>query len=204
MDPRSPVDVAVLRSILGQFATGVTVITVQHAGRIHGMTANSFTSVSLDPPLVLFCVARSARMASFVKQAHGFAINILGAHQQEVSRQFAGSKKDDLATNVHLGPGPIAPLIQGSLASISCTVEALHDGGDHWIVVGRVINIVEGPQRAPLVFFRSRYHDVIESAPLAPAEPGEMWTNDAIRIYHDEWSVDEQPASDDERNTPPW
>jgi flavin reductase (DIM6/NTAB) family NADH-FMN oxidoreductase RutF len=199
-----PVDRAMLRRTLGQFATGVTVITVQHGEVVHGMTANSFTSVSLDPPLVLFCVARTARMAGFVTEAQGFAINILAADQQEVSRLFAGSKKDHLATAVRLTPGPLAPLIPGSLAALSCVVQALHDGGDHWIVVGRVVEVREGDSRAPLVFFRSRYYDAIERAAVPTAEPSELWTNDAIRIYHEEWSADDAPAVPDAPEGPPW
>jgi 3-hydroxy-9,10-secoandrosta-1,3,5(10)-triene-9,17-dione monooxygenase reductase component len=178
---------------MGQFATGVTVITVQHGDHIHGMTANAFSSVSLDPPLVLFCVTRTARMARLVQEAAGFAINILAEHQQEVSRQFAGSRKDDPDRAVSLQRGPIAPLIEGSMAAVSCTTEAIHDGGDHWIVVGRVVAVHESlgsVERDPLVFFRSRYHELVEQPP-AWTPLAESWSNDAIRVYHEEWSEGE-------------
>ena len=175
---------------MGQFATGVTVITIQHGEHIHGMTANAFSSVSLDPPLVLFCVSKKARMASLLREAAGFAINILADHQQEVSRQFAGSRKNDPDRVVSLQRGPIAPLIDGALAALSCATEAIHEGGDHWIVVGRVSAIHEPPEGArpePLVFFRSSYHELVEQQP-AVSPPAESWSNDAIRVYHEEWS----------------
>ncbi len=191
-------DPAAFRRVMGQFATGVTVITVQHGDHIHGMTANAFTSVSLDPPLVLFCVTKTARMAALIRDVRGFAINILAEHQQDVSRQFAGSKKDDLDRAVALQHGPVAPLIEDSLAAVSCTIDAIHEGGDHWIVVGRVVSVHEppgGPLRDPLVFFRSRYQELVEQAP-AWSPSTESWSNDAIRVYHEEWSDGESEQPD--------
>jgi 3-hydroxy-9,10-secoandrosta-1,3,5(10)-triene-9,17-dione monooxygenase reductase component len=190
MSAQAPIDPAAFRRAMGQFATGVTVITVQHGDHIHGMTANAFSSVSLDPPLVLFCVTRTARMATLLTDAPGFAINILADTQQEVSRQFAGANKEHLEKTVALHRGPVAPLIDGCLVSLSCLTEAMHDGGDHWIVVGRVVAIHEHPEAAdadPLVFFRSRYRDLVPLT-VAPA-PVESWSNDEIRIYHEEWSA---------------
>lgn len=182
------IDQAQFRRALGTFATGVTVITVQQGDQIHGMTANSFTSVSTDPPLVLFCVAKTTRMAGFIENAAGFAINILAAGQQLVSRQFAGARKEEAARTVLLERGPVAPLIDDCLVALSCRTDAIHEGGDHWIVVGRVIAIHEGKRQdePPLVFYRSRYRDLL--LPPVPAAPPEAWENDAIRIYHDEWS----------------
>jgi 3-hydroxy-9,10-secoandrosta-1,3,5(10)-triene-9,17-dione monooxygenase reductase component len=191
--PAPSFDPSAFRRVMGQFATGVTVITVQHGDHIHGMTANAFTSVSLDPPLVLFCVTRTARMAALISEVPGFAINILASNQQEVSRQFAGANKDDLERAVALHRGPIAPLIDGSLAALSCLTEEIHEGGDHWIVVGRVVDVHEPPAgivREPLVFFRSRYQQLVEQPPSrTPAT--DLWSNDAIRVYHEEWSEGE-------------
>jgi len=194
----TPFDPAAFRRVMGQFATGVTVITVQQGDHIHGMTANAFTSVSLEPPLVLFCVTRTARMAALIREVRGFAINILSEHQQDVSRQFAGSRKDDPDRAVSLQRGPVAPLIDGALASLSCTTEAIYGGGDHWIVVGRVVSVHEPSGallRDPLVFFRSRYQELIEQAP-AQVPSAESWSNDAIRVYHEEWSEGEPEQSD--------
>lgn len=204
MNDLPAVDSAAFRRAVGQFATGVTVITVKHGDHVHGMTANSFTSVSLDPPLVLFCVGKSARMARLIEQVEGFAINILSDRQMQVSRQFAGANKEDAARMVRLHRGPVAPLLSGSLAALSCRTSAIHEGGDHWIVVGEVIALHEaGQDRAsgPLAFFRSRYCDLIE--PPTPAEQADRWSNDEIRIYHEEWSAGDlgEPA---ERPELPW
>jgi 3-hydroxy-9,10-secoandrosta-1,3,5(10)-triene-9,17-dione monooxygenase reductase component len=197
------VDAAAFRRVVGQYATGVTVITIQHGDHVHGMTANSFASVSLDPPLVLFCVARTARMSQLLGPAPGFVINILSERQQDISRQFAGSRKEDIERVVSLAHGPVAPIVVGSLSALSCRTETLYEGGDHWIVVGRVIAIHEHESDAslgPLVFFRSRYCDLIEPVPVG--QPKEDWSNDVIRIYHEEWSAVD-PA-EMQRQEPPW
>jgi flavin reductase (DIM6/NTAB) family NADH-FMN oxidoreductase RutF len=184
---------------MGQFTTGVTVITVKRGEVMHGMTANTFTSLSLDPPLVLFCVGRDARMAGLLDGADGFAINILSAEQEDVSRHFAG-RQFEIGDGVELlQQGPVAPLVPGALGALSCTIDAMHEGGDHWIVVGQVFALhdqLEGHGKQPLVFFRSRYADL---RPRETAQPvtDEMWSNDAILIYHDEWTVgDELPSEE--------
>jgi flavin reductase (DIM6/NTAB) family NADH-FMN oxidoreductase RutF len=188
---------------LGQFATGVTVVTVELEGELHGMTANTFTSVSLDPPLVLFCVAKRARMAGLIAGADAFAVSILSAEQEHVSRQFAGSANGrEIAAPLRRGLD--TPVLGGALAALSCHVEARHDAGDHIIVVGRVLQLYEAedvPARPPLVFFRSRYANLVEHEPDA-AQPSETWSNDAIRIHYDEWSDDDGPQSDDDRQHP--
>jgi flavin reductase (DIM6/NTAB) family NADH-FMN oxidoreductase RutF len=197
IDPRA------FRRVIGQFATGVTVITVQRDDVIHGMTANAVTSVSLDPPLVLFCVAKTTRMASLLNGATGFAINLLAADQETVSRQFAGTQKDRAVQTVELEHGPVAPILAGGLGALSCVAEARHEGGDHWIVVGRVVALHEADgARAPLVFFRSRYHHIIERE-LARPQPPETWENDAIRVYHAEWSEGDEPEPDRD-DIEPW
>lgn len=193
------IDPAVFRRLMGQFATGVTVITVQHGDTMHGMTANTFTSLSLDPPMVLFCVGRTARMAALLRDADGFAINILAADQDEVSRQFAGRQGQTGNEIELLRRGPVAPLVPGTLGALSCTTAAMHEGGDHWIVVGEVVELHEPTERVdqkPLVFFRSRYATLsaIDDRRRAPVE---AWTNDAILIYHDEWTTGDDPPPDE-------
>jgi 3-hydroxy-9,10-secoandrosta-1,3,5(10)-triene-9,17-dione monooxygenase reductase component len=187
-----------LRRALSQFATGVTVITVQRGEVMHGMTANAFSALSLDPPLVLFCVGKRARMARFLDGAEGFVINILSTDQEQISNQFAG-QNDDKDDITRLLPGPVAPLIPGALVSLSCGLEELHEGGDHLIVVGRVQAIHEpdgGNARPPLVFHRSRYGSLIPRG--RPADASLNWSNDAIRIYHDEWSVNAEEMMEEE------
>lgn len=187
-----PIDPADFRRALSEFATGVTVITVQRGEIMHGMTANTFTSLSLDPPLVLFCVGKEARMARLLEGADGFAINVLSADQERISNHFAGRNRPEHDEFAILRRGPLAPLIPGSLVSLSCSYECQHEGGDHWIIVGRVQQIHRpdsGVPRPPLIFFRSRYSTIAERP--AMEEPARVvWSNDAIRIYHDEWSVD--------------
>lgn len=158
---------------------------------MHGMTANTFTSLSLDPPLVLFCVGQEARMAGLLEHANSFAVNILSADQAHVCQQFAGQLPPDDKQVENLQRGPVAPLVPGAIVSISCALETMHSGGDHLIVVGRVLEIHEPEHQAtrpPLLFFRSGYAHLNEIPSAEPVQ--ELFTNDAIRIYHDEWSVD--------------
>ncbi len=193
------IDSAAFRRTMGRFATGVTVITVQQGDLVHGMTANTFTSLSLDPPLVLFCVGKSARMARLLEGAEGFAINILAADQEEISRHFAGRQREFESEIDLLQRGPVAPLVPGSLGALSCTIETRYEGGDHWIVVGRVVEIhepVEGAVRPPLVFFGSRYATLSIAEGVQP-EPDDAWGNDAILIYHDEWTMGDDPPPDE-------
>jgi flavin reductase (DIM6/NTAB) family NADH-FMN oxidoreductase RutF len=184
---------------MSQFTTGVTVITVKRGDVMHGMTANTFTSLSLDPPLVLFCVGRDARMAGLLDGADGFAINILSAEQEDVSRHFAG-RQFEIGDGVELlQQGPVAPLVPGALGALSCTIDAMHEGGDHWIVVGRVFALHDQPEvqgKQPLVFFRSRYADLRPRETVRPVAD-EMWSNDAILIYHDEWTMGDEPPAEE-------
>lgn len=197
MSDAAPVDQTAFRQAMGEFATGITVITIQREDVIHGMTANAFSSLSLDPPLVLFCVGKKTRMARLLQGVDGFAISILSADQQGIASHFAGSPAFGGDEVEILRRGPVAPLVPGSLVGLSCTIEALHEGGDHWIIVGKVVEVHEpegGIPRPPLLFFRSRYAQL-----QMPREPRpvrhEHWSNDAIRIYHEEWSADlDEPA----------
>ena len=190
---------ATFRRVMGQFATGVTIITVQQGDLMHGMTANTFTSLSLDPPMVLFCVGRTARIARLLDGADGFAINILAADQESLSRHFAGRQGQPESEIELLRKGPVAPLVPGSLGALSCTIETMHEGGDHWIVVGRVVELHEPdrePVKQPLVFFGSRYATLSSRMDPRP-QPTEAWSNDAILIYHDEWTMGDDPPPDE-------
>lgn len=192
------IDSAAFRRVMGEFATGVTVITVQRGELMHGMTANTFTSLSLDPPLVLFCVGKTARMAGLLDGADGFAINILAADQESISRHFAGKDKDQTNQIELLRRGPVAPLVPGSLGALSCTIEDMHEGGDHWIVIGRVVALHEeegASERQPLIFFRSRYAELRGMGRRRRRR--ESWSNDAILIYHDEWTMGDSPPPDE-------
>jgi flavin reductase (DIM6/NTAB) family NADH-FMN oxidoreductase RutF len=146
-----------LRSALGQFATGVTVVTTTSPrGHKVGVTANSFASVSLDPPLVLWCQARQAPSATIFRNARRFAVNVLAANQHHLSRQFA-APADDKFAGVACTSGPDGvPLIDGAIARFLCRAVSAHDGGDHLIQVGEVENY-EWFDGEPLVFHSGRY-----------------------------------------------
>ncbi|MBP2708260.1 flavin reductase family protein [Microbispora sp. RL4-1S] len=158
-----------LRDVLGRFATGVTVITttaVQDAGtRPVGMTVNSFASVSLDPPLILFCVSRVSRLHSIFASARTFAVNILGESQTRLSGQFArpGFDRFGQARTVRGRSG--APLLDGALATIECAVEKVIGAGDHDIVLGRVLVAEESGAGTPLIFYGGAYRrlEVVEA-----------------------------------------
>jgi len=145
------------RMVLGHFATGVTIITAMDGAEPAGVAANAFTSVSLDPPLVLFCVARSSTTWPRIERARRFAVNILGEHQEELSRLFATKGADRFGqTDWHLGVGG-SPVLHNVLAYVDCEFWAEYDGGDHIIVVGRVLDLGVTHQAGPLVFFRGEY-----------------------------------------------
>ncbi|MCV2868323.1 flavin reductase family protein [Defluviimonas sp. WL0002] len=158
-NPTSPEANRAFRDVLGHFATGVVIVTANGPRGPVGITANSFTSVSLEPPLVLWCAAkRSARFDSFVQAQH-YAIHVLGADQLPLCRHFARSGGDFSAFGEDLTPEGL-PALPGCLARLDCVAENRHDGGDHAILVGRVTRTTmrEGD---PLLFWRGRYGDFI-------------------------------------------
>jgi len=151
------VDSVRFRQLLGRFATGVTVLTVRDPeGRPAGMTASSLASVSLEPPLVSVCVDHAAELHDLILAAPEFVVNVLEGAQEELSRRFA-DRHDDRFDGVgyHLGPeGRIR--LDGALAHIECERFATHPGGDHTIVIGRVIG-GETHDGRPLLYYRGGY-----------------------------------------------
>jgi flavin reductase (DIM6/NTAB) family NADH-FMN oxidoreductase RutF/pimeloyl-ACP methyl ester carboxylesterase len=155
---RSGADARTLRAALGCFATGVAIITATGAdGQPFGLTANSFTSLSLDPPLLLVCIAKSAGSAEGLRAARHFGVNVLQIGQQPASNRFAGRGEDRFAATPWAAGETGAPLLTGSLGAFECAREAVHDGGDHFILVGRVVRAIFEPHRDPLLFFRGKY-----------------------------------------------
>ncbi|HYN95930.1 MAG TPA: flavin reductase family protein [Pilimelia sp.] len=155
---------ATLREVMGQFATGVTVLTTG-GERAHGMTANSFTSVSLDPPMVLCCVSLAARMYESIASSRTFAVSILAADQRPVARHFADWRRPrGLAQfdGVDWQPGPRtgAPLLTGALAWVECRVAEVYPGGDHAIFLGEVLGSSRSAGPDALTFFGGDYHPV--------------------------------------------
>ena len=146
-----------LRDAFGAFATGVTVVTMRDAqGNPMGFTANSFTSVSLDPALLLICLGRSSSKLREFSQTNRFAVNVLAANQTHISRRFAASH-DDRFTGVewHLQDGG-APLIAGASAWFDCTCVSVQDAGDHIILLGQIV-AYERSAHAPLIYLQGRY-----------------------------------------------
>ncbi len=157
-----PVAPQAFREAMGRFPTGVTVVSTELDGVPLVMTASSFTSVSLDPLLVLVCVDRSTRFHPAVLATGRWGVSFLAAHQETLSRRFAvhgrdlDSSLDGVAT--HPGPATGVPLLDGSLVTVECRTTATHPGGDHTIVVGAVVGLDVGADPTPaLVWHRGDY-----------------------------------------------
>lgn len=150
------------RAVLGRFATGVMVLTTAHDGAPHGMTVNAVSSLSLDPLLVLVCIERGTVMERLVETSGRFALSILPYEDQRLSVHFADADRPMGAAQfgtVATGTAVTgAPVLEDSLGWIDCEVWADYDGGDHRIVVGRVVGLGLGPEAEPLVYYRSDYH----------------------------------------------
>lgn len=155
---RSGSDKRTLRDALGSFATGVTVVTcVDAKGRPFGLTVNSFTSVSLDPPLLLVCIAKEARCGPALAEADHFAVNVLQTGQQPDSIRFSTRDQDRFGATAWSTGETGAPLLMDSLGVFECERHAVHDSGDHFILVGQVVRASFDPNMDPLLYFRGRY-----------------------------------------------
>ena len=158
--PAGNIDEARFRQVLGHFATGVTVVTgADEAGDPVGLSVNSFTSVSLDPPLIAFSVGRTSTTWPRIRATGRFAVNILAADQEVVCRRFASNTAGaDRFDGIGWHPSPSgSPLLDGALAWIDATVEAEHEAGDHVMVFGRVSGLEVAREGPPLVFYRGGY-----------------------------------------------
>lgn len=200
IQPEVGFDSKAFRRALGNFATGVTIMTAQNAqGEKVGVTANSFNSVSLDPALILWSIdKRSSSYAVFADATH-FAVNILSADQIDLSNKFARSK-DDKYANVEfdLGAGN-APVLKECSAVFECERYDILEGGDHWIILGRVVNFQDNG-RSPLLYHQGAYSSVLPHPSLnikaaSPAEifPGRLYDNmyylltQAVRAYTNDY-----------------
>jgi flavin reductase (DIM6/NTAB) family NADH-FMN oxidoreductase RutF len=156
------------RDTIGLFSTGVAVVSAHMADEVVAMTVNAISSVSLDPMLVLFCPGRQSRFAKHIPSLTAFTINILRHDQEALSTYFAGGWKEPAPPPFRFVPAACAPRLEGSLASIHCDTASVTEAGDHWLVIGRVVELHAGikPHR-PLLFFGGRYRslDFSESSP---------------------------------------
>ena len=163
-----PIDRREYRHTIGLFATGVTVIAAGQADYLHVMTANAVTSLSLDPLLLLFCVGKGARMAAHLGEHPAFSVNILRSHQADLSPYFAGLWKDEEPPHFEMIPWHGTARLDACLASVCCELYQMLEGGDHWIVIGRAIDVWLGEEPAdPLVFFGGNYREL----DLTPPDP---------------------------------
>ena len=155
---RSGHDPRTLRDALGCFATGVTVVTcLDEEGNPAGITVNSFTSVSLDPPLLLVCIHKMAASADALIGANCFAVNVLQTGQQPASITFSTRREDRFGETQWSCAEDGAPILKDSLGVFECERFAVYDGGDHHILVGRVVKASFDASLDPLLFFRARY-----------------------------------------------
>jgi flavin reductase ActVB len=159
------------RRALGQFASGVTVVTtIDAAGQPQGLTASSFCSVSLDPPLVLVCVDNRLSARRAIEESRFFAVSVLAESQEAVSRRFASGGADKFASSGLVAGTNGAPVVAGALAHIECRLATAHLAGDHTIFVGEVTRLEAAPGR-PLLYHESGYHrlEANDPAPVAGA-----------------------------------
>jgi flavin reductase (DIM6/NTAB) family NADH-FMN oxidoreductase RutF len=150
------VDQGEFRATLGHFASGVVVVTGMHRAGPVGFTCQSFFSLSLDPPLVALAPGKSSTSWPRVAEARSFCANVLGADQEPLARTFANTGTDKFA-GVGWSPAPTGPpRLHGALAWVDCTIEAVHDAGDHYLVVALVVGLETGAGR-PLLFYRGGF-----------------------------------------------
>ena len=151
------IDSGVFRNVLGHFPTGVTAVTAVNEGKPIGMAIGSFTSVSLEPPLVAFLPGKESGSWKEIREAGSFCVNVMVHDQLEVCGVMA-SRAEDKFADVDWSPASSgSPIIAGSVAYIDCEIEAVHDGGDHDIVIGRVLGLEVMDSKSPLVFFQGSY-----------------------------------------------
>jgi 3-hydroxy-9,10-secoandrosta-1,3,5(10)-triene-9,17-dione monooxygenase reductase component len=152
------------KEVLSRFASGVTVVTALVDGRPVGMTAQAFTSVSLDPPLVLFCPAKTSRAWPLMEKAGTFCVNLLAHDQAELSEKMA-ARGTDKFDQVSWTPSPVtgSPKLDGILGHVDCSVYAVHEAGDHYIVVGRVLDLDASDVPHALLYFQGQYGSTDQS-----------------------------------------
>lgn len=159
-DPEHVAAARRFRDVLGRFGSGVTVVTGTSNDEPVGLTCQSFSSVSLEPPLVLFIPAKSSRAWPHIQRSGKFCVNFLAADQADLSNTMASRGVDKFA-DVKWTPSPQtgSPMLEGALAQVDCTIHAVHEAGDHYVVIGRVVDLMsrEDGEQEPLLFYRGEY-----------------------------------------------
>lgn len=165
-DPSGSIPSGDFRTAMGRFASGITIMTTLQDGAAHAMTANAFTSVSLDPPLVMVCVDKGVRMHDAVLDCGFWAISVLADSHQSIAQRFAKSGRDlrSQFDGIGTAPGPKTGclLIEGALSWLECRTWATYDGGDHTIVVGEVLSLGADDlvDSAALIYYAGQYREL--------------------------------------------
>ncbi|MBK6764847.1 MAG: flavin reductase family protein [bacterium] len=186
-DFHSPLESRAFFDTVGLFATGVCVITARGAAGPHGMTANAVTSLSRDPMLIIACVSKRAQMSEYLSTTGArFTINILRDEQMAISNHFAGRSDEGESPSFRFVEWDGGPRIEGVLAAVGCDVHECLPGGDHLMVIGRVVCLHQGIEpHKPLLYFKSRYHDL--TGGLNRAAPAREDLGDDPQLFWDPW-----------------
>lgn len=186
--PAAALDPKLFRRVVGHFATGVTVLATQVEAEVHGMTANAFMSLSLDPMLVVVGLGKQTKLAEHLRTAGGFTVNVLRADQEALSNYFA-ARWEGAPPSFRFVPWEAYARLEGCAASLGCALESLFPGGDHWLVVGRVMALHLGVEpRRPLVFHAGAYSR-LEQGTQSPAPELDEDTPPVL-AYYDDWCQD--------------
>jgi len=152
------------KGALATWASGVTIVTTRDEDLVYGITVSAFSSLSLDPTLILVCLADSNRLPRMIEKSGRFAVSILAEGQEDISNWFAKSGRDPIARfdefgtiEMHTG----SPIIDGAIAHLDCRLEQAISGGDHTIVIGRVVGAASNPGLRPLIFYRRAYRPLV-------------------------------------------
>ena len=159
-----PVDPARFRSVLGSWATGVTIVTSREGTYVHGMTVSAFASVSLDPPLVLICTSKASETSRLIERSGVFAVNVLEQRQQELSNLFASKAREQVRfEGLECDDGATGcPHIPGAIATLDCRVQSAVDAGDHFIHIG-LVEAAETNETAPLLYYHGGYRKLADA-----------------------------------------
>jgi len=152
------------KAALGSWASGVTVVTTRDGDLVYGITVSAFSSLSLDPTLILVCLADSNRLPRMIEKTGKFAVSILAEGQDHISNWFAVSGREPVPAFSEFGTIELytgSPIIDGAIAHLDCVLERTIDGGDHTIAIGRVIGAAADPSKKPLVFYRRGYRPLV-------------------------------------------
>jgi len=151
------IESALFRQVLGRFGSGVTVVTMAHGGQSAGLTVSAFSSVSLDPPLVLVCIDKRSSTLDLLRQSQSFVVNILSHDQDALSNHFASKTVDKLADVAHHVGQLGAPVLDGTLAHMECRLVSEVDGGDHYVYIGQIESGGVAEDKTPLLYYHGKY-----------------------------------------------